>query len=368
MLYTMLNLAVGSILPPGQGVGDLVLTLNVGQGNALFPNAGTGSDTSFPIVVWASSVYASPALDPDAEIELVTARAGDVLTVSRAAEKIGNGTATPYAHNTVGVTYSVALVMTEAQIIKMASDQGSIAGTDTGTANAYVVSITNYPPSLSNGTRLLFTAAHANTGGACTINVNGLGAVSILTSQGLNPSAGDISTTAITELRYNGTNFVLKTFLQPFVSVSYQQPNGTNGGEVASTNTWVKYPLNTLVQDTAGIASLTSNQITLPAGTYKVRGNFQIYNFSYVGMFRLYNTTNSAVIAYSQNVNCDGASQVGVAIEEQEFTLSASSVLEVDYIAESKNNSYDLGVSTGADGITTGTVERYGNITFTKVA
>ena len=57
-----------------------------------------------------------------------------------------------------------------------------------------------------------------------------------------------------------------------YVLVQDQKSSGTEGGG-CTAGTWKTRDLNTEVADTASIASLASNQITLSAGTYRVRAN-----------------------------------------------------------------------------------------------
>jgi hypothetical protein len=61
---------------------------------------------------------------------------------------------------------------------------------DTGIANAYVIATKPTITTLYNGVRVIFRAAHANTG-ACTLNV-GPGAVTLVRSDGAALEAGDI--------------------------------------------------------------------------------------------------------------------------------------------------------------------------------
>lgn len=64
------------------------------------------------------------------------------------------------------------------------------APTDTGAADAYVVSLP-YTPTLTDGLNLIWKAANANTG-ASTLNVNGLGAKNLLLASGAALVGGDI--------------------------------------------------------------------------------------------------------------------------------------------------------------------------------
>ncbi len=83
-----------------------------------------------------------------------------------------------------------------------------VTGTDTGNATAHVLTpstaLIGYTPMLC----LLYLPAITNTG-AVTVNVSGLGAKSIKTMYGADPTAGDIVANVPMLLMYNGTNFLL---------------------------------------------------------------------------------------------------------------------------------------------------------------
>lgn len=83
-----------------------------------------------------------------------------------------------------------------------------VTATDTGNATAHVLTpstaLIGYTPMLC----LLYLPAITNTG-AVTVNVSGLGAKSIKTMYGANPTSGDIIANVPMLLMYNGTNFLL---------------------------------------------------------------------------------------------------------------------------------------------------------------
>jgi hypothetical protein len=88
------------------------------------------------------------------------------------------------------------------------TDSGNWAnyGVDTGSANAYVVTLTPAAASYENGMILAFQPVNSNTG-ASTINVNGLGSKSIVNAASLALNGGEISANAICTVMYDGTNF-----------------------------------------------------------------------------------------------------------------------------------------------------------------
>lgn len=77
-------------------------------------------------------------------------------------------------------------------------------GTDSGAADAYVVTLPYTPTALTDGMRVLFKAANTNTG-ASTINVSGKGAKSLTRNSGDALSPGDVLAGKLTECVYNAT-------------------------------------------------------------------------------------------------------------------------------------------------------------------
>ena len=94
-----------------------------------------------------------------------------------------------------------ALLPTEDDIKKGLTNYGI----DSGAADAYVVTLPNTAATFLDGMQVVFKASAANTG-ACTVNVDSLGAKSITRHDGTTPVAGDIGADKITELRYNSTS------------------------------------------------------------------------------------------------------------------------------------------------------------------
>lgn len=87
------------------------ITLSTGKG-ALFPvPADSGA---YNVVWWNATDYSNPSNDPNVEVVRVTARSGDVLTVTRAQE--GTSATTK---NTGGKTYRMSLGMTAKTIIDL---------------------------------------------------------------------------------------------------------------------------------------------------------------------------------------------------------------------------------------------------------
>ncbi len=97
---------------------------------------------------------------------------------------------------------------------------------DSGTTNAYVVSLSGLSTTYQAGLAIQFQATSANTG-PCTLNVNGQGAKNIIYPDGSTLSANAIVVGAIASVMYDGSSFQL-------LSVKNAAGGGGGGGSVSS--------------------------------------------------------------------------------------------------------------------------------------
>lgn len=109
------------------------------------------------------------------------------------------------AGSSVGGT-SADIVATPNKNAKTVQKGSWIFNTSTGSANAYVLTLTPAPTALVAGMLLAFKANFANTD-SCTVDVNGLGAVTIKKRGDQNCARGDIKNGQIVMIQYDGTNF-----------------------------------------------------------------------------------------------------------------------------------------------------------------
>ena len=139
--------------------------------------------------------------------------------------------------------------------------------TDSGTANAYVLSpVSPFKSPVSsgagegyfNGMIISFRAGNANSG-ASTVNVNGAGVKNLKKADGTDVATGDILTTSDVTFRYDGTNFV----------------KVENVNQATATNRGISYINNpvTLVNDGISI----TDTIGFNAGTFITSSGLQIY-------------------------------------------------------------------------------------------
>ena len=105
-----------------------------------------------------------------------------------------------------GVAYDDTATQTNAGNVQNALDHLQTIYTDTGAADAYV--ITPNPAITGYAAGQIFRVAMANDNtGACTLNVNAKGTKSIKTTQGEDPESGSIKAGTVLSLIYDGTNF-----------------------------------------------------------------------------------------------------------------------------------------------------------------
>lgn len=186
MAEVFTNLA-RSTLASGITAGATSLTVQSGDGNDLFPSL-AGSDF-FRAVLFKRSTG-------EVEIIRVTARSGDVLTITRAQEDIGNVTATAYAFNSGDIIELRPTAAFFASIGGLSSTSiqqlGFNFGADGGSVNAYSVTLSPTPGSYASPLPIAFLANATNTG-AATLEEAGLGSpksIERLTGEALRP--GDI--------------------------------------------------------------------------------------------------------------------------------------------------------------------------------
>ncbi|MGI9118417.1 MAG: hypothetical protein ACR2IQ_02620 [Minisyncoccia bacterium] len=126
-------------------------------------------------------------------------------------------------------------------------------GVDSGSTDAYAITLSPAPTAYVAGQRFSFKANTVNTGTA-TLNVNGLGAKTIVKGVNTTLADGDIATGEIHTVIYDGTNFVLQS---PVATVA----SGTAGNKMLFQSS------TTLTSDTSTTSETTLLTKTIPGGT-----------------------------------------------------------------------------------------------------
>jgi hypothetical protein len=130
---------------------------------------------------------------------------------------------------------------------------------------------------------------------------------------------------------------------KPVVILEHRANSGTAGGG-QNSGSWDKRTLNREVVDTGSICSLSSNEFTLPAGTYDIEARFHFYNVgTYAGMV-LSNITDSVNQQDVASGDITGMARYGTTSSDMSpvhfmsrFTLSGSKALAFKSIIQSSN-------------------------------
>jgi len=148
----------------------------------------------------------------------------------------------------------------------------------------------------------------------------------------------------------------------PLLHVQDQKTSGTNGGSsVSGTQTRT---LNTVVTNEISGASLSSNQITLPAGTYEILASAPAWATGASQVY-LYDTTGIATLLVGTTEFTSGGTPLAQtrSFVTGRFTLSTSSVLELRHYTSSANAADGLGVAASS-----GQGEVYSDVQIRKVS
>lgn len=185
----------------------------------------------------------------------------------------------------------------------------------------------------SQGLRVVKKAAGAVVNG---VDESGAGVQSVVAGTGINvdntdPANPVVSTTG----GGSGLDYIL---------IREEQTSGTQGGTFTS-GAWQTRVLNTEVVDTGNHASLSSNQITLAAGTYRFRircPGFLVVNHK----AKLYNITDAADVEFgtSERTNADAQNYSEIV---GRMTIAGTKVFEVQHQCSTTRATNGFGATTG---------------------
>ena len=161
----------------------------------------------------------------------------------------------------------------------------------------------------------------------------------------------------------------LKTIMAPAAAavafdvlhVRDEKANNVAGG-TASATTWNQRDLNTVMTNTITGASLASDQITLPAGTYDIVARAPVHE-SNRHKLRWRNTTDgTTTLIGSSGYVAAADTMVGLSFVKGRFTIAAEKVFELQHYTEAAKATNGLGIETNAS-----VVEVYADVLITKV-
>ena len=152
--------------------------------------------------------------------------------------------------------------------------------------------------------------------------------------------------------------------------ITFDLPSGFGGGAADTATTWLKRDLNMEIYDTGNIVTLSSSQMILAAGTYRVTTS-QVFRCddrqirSFQG--RLRNITNGTTTALSMTGRHDAPSGTSANMEAQipptVFTIASDSTFELQYYIESAGS----GANALGHPVSSGESERYAWVYFEKI-
>lgn len=150
-----------------------------------------------------------------------------------------------------------------------------------------------------------------------------------------------------------------RVLLTPQVLIASDVKAANTAGGTFTNGAWRTRDLNTVDANTITGASIATNQITLPAGTYTVRADAPAYTVER-HQTRIYNVTDAAQIA----LGASAYSPTGVMVTSSvigRFTIAGTKVLELQHLCQTTQATNGLGLAANL-----GTSEIYSQITITK--
>ncbi len=120
--------------------------------------------------------------------------------------------------------------------------------------------------------------------------------------------------------------------------------NDVNGGGTLTSGDWRTRDLNTEVHDADGIVSLSSNQFTLQAGTYRIAATIPSYRADR-HQAALYNVTDSSYVQFgpvAYTLNSENVTNESFL--RTRFTISGAKVFEIRHRLQSSVTTYGGGV------------------------
>jgi hypothetical protein len=141
-----------------------------------------------------------------------------------------------------------------------------------------------------------------------------------------------------------------------------QKASGTVSGTFTA-GAWQTRTLNTELVDTAGLGSLSANQITLPLGSYQVLARAPANGVG-TNQARLRNVTDGATLVTGENSYSNGNGDLCIATVAGAFSLSATKAVELQHYCTTTKATNGLGIEVG--GGIPGTIEIYATVELWK--
>lgn len=329
------NIIRVGILTAGTWHGTPIDSLYIQDGTIQFTDIGNNGCTDGQTMVWNTSqnkwvcsatssgetAWGSISGSLTAQADLVTALGNKIdATVNFGGDVtgvFGNISVTNNSHNHTGITISELSVsnFSSSNISQWANDAGYLTALDYSQLSNGSGVFMNYQPNgiaCTNGQILVYDAP--NQQWVCGDNSSGSG--------------------------NNATQYI---------QLRDEKPQGTDGGSFPA-NTWVTRILNTKAVDETNQVILSSNQFSLPAGTYTVK---IVVPATMVGRHkaRLRNiTAGTTQIEGTSEFNRSGGTYYAStsSLIQGKFTLTTTTIFEVQHFNNGGNTVNGLGMGVGS--------------------
>lgn len=241
--------------------------------------------------------------------------------------------------------------------------------TSAGTGDAITATFTPTFTSYADVIMVAVRATAANTLTNPTINIDGIGVKTIVKGANSALAAGDIPGAGFWMLLTYDVTLGVMVLNNPYggqsqvIHVQDQKASGTDGGALTSGAYYTR-DLNTVLTNTITGASLATNKITLPPGSYEIYAGAEGLD---VGnhKIKLYNTTAAAdvLIGFSENNTQGSADPVStLATVNGFFTIASTSDFEIRHRCSNTQGSNGRGSACAF-----GDVEVYAEVIIKKL-
>ena len=163
----------------------------------------------------------------------------------------------------------------------------------------------------------------------------------------------------------NGSGWRITYIKIPLIiELAYVVSSGTDGGGATATS-WLKRPINDLLDTNVPGVTLGSSVINIPAGEYEVIEGWGVFKDTGLSMNRLYNTSDSATLSAGASIADTSGSNVTALshLKGKRFSITSAKNVEFQYWCASAKSTNGLGW-----GVTSGEEETHSYVKIRKIA
>lgn len=304
-------------------------------GTPLAPTATTGTNTTQ--IATTAFVTAAVAAVPSGTTNLGVTTSSATVTIT---SSTGTSAVIPTATTSVGGTLS-ASDKTKLDGIAAGAQVNTVTSVATRTG---AVVLTKTDVGLANVDNTADTAKPVSTAQQTALNLKANLASPALTGTPTAPTAtvGDNSTQIAT------TAFVLASIPvssnMAYMQVQDQKTSGTDSGTPVPS-TWTNRDLNTIVINQISGATLTSNTVSLPSGTYYIEASAP-FRITAGNRLRIFNNTDSNQLLLGTTAYTNTNTESPRSCVTGQFTIAATKSISLQYHVSSGGTS-GLGLASG---------------------